>query len=212
MKQSTQALLIIDLQPDFLPGGALAVPGGDEIIPTVSALAAGFEIVVATQDWHPPDHGSFAANHSGRNPGEVIELHGLQQVLWPTHCVAGTPGATLVPSVRALTLAEVFRKGSDPTVDSYSGFFDNGKRRATGLADWLAERGITDLVVCGLALDYCVKFTILDALAIGLGVTLVRDATRAVDLQPGDGERALRAIEAAGAKVVDSSRVFEEAV
>ncbi len=205
-----QALIIVDLQPDFMPGGPLAVPDGDAIIPTVIALMDQFDIVVATQDWHPPDHGSFAANHPGREPGEVVELDGLAQILWPIHCVQDSPGAELVPQLRAREskLAAVFTKGTDPTVDSYSGFFDNGQRKATGLGEWLVARGITSVAICGLALDYCVKFTALDALALGLETTLIRDATRAVELQPGDGEAALEAIRAAGGKIVDSEAVL----
>jgi len=206
---SKQALIIVDLQPDFLPGGPLAVPEGDAIIPTVVALMDRFEIIVATQDWHPADHGSFAANHPGRSPGELIELDGLEQILWPVHCVQGSPGAELVPELRAGTLPRaVFRKGTDPTVDSYSGFFDNGRRKPTGLAEWLVEQGVSHVVICGLALDYCVKFTALDALSLGLTTTLVRDATRAVELAPGDGERAIAAITEAGGEVVESAALL----
>jgi nicotinamidase/pyrazinamidase len=208
---SKQALIIVDLQPDFLPGGPLAVPEGDAIIPTVLALMERFEVVVATQDWHPREHGSFAANHSDRTPGEVIDLHGLAQILWPVHCVQDTNGAGLVPELqaRAGKLAAVFRKGTDPTVDSYSGFFDNGRRKATGLGEWLRAQGVSSVVICGLALDYCVKFTALDALSLGFETTLVRDAVRAVNLQPGDDERALAELRAAGAKIVDSSTLLE---
>jgi nicotinamidase/pyrazinamidase len=206
-----QALIIVDLQPDFLPGGPLAVPNGDAIIPTVLALMDRFEVVVATQDWHPREHGSFAANLPGRTPGEVIDLHGLPQILWPVHCVQETPGAALVPELRTREgkLATVFRKGTDPTVDSYSGFFDNGRRKSTGLDEWLREQGVTSVVVCGLALDYCVKFTALDALALGFATTVVRDATAAVNLQPGDDERAVEQLRAAGAKIVDSKSLLE---
>jgi nicotinamidase/pyrazinamidase len=207
---SKQALIIVDLQPDFLPGGPLAVPEGDAIIPTVLALMDRFELVVATQDWHPREHGSFAANHSGRTPGEVIDLHGLPQILWPTHCVQDTPGAALVPELQAREgkLAAVFRKGTDPTVDSYSGFFDNERRKATGMGEWLRAQGVTSVVICGLALDYCVKFTALDALSLGFATTLVCDAARAVNLQPGDGERAVEELRAAGVTIVDSKALL----
>jgi nicotinamidase/pyrazinamidase len=208
---SKQALIIVDLQPDFLPGGPLAVPEGDAIIPTVLALIDRFDVVVATQDWHPRAHGSFAANHPERTPGEVIDLHGLSQILWPVHCVQDSSGAALVPELQAREgkLAAVFRKGTDATVDSYSGFFDNGRRNATGLGEWLRARGIDSVVICGLALDYCVKFTALDALSLGFATTVVRDATRAVNLQPGDDERALEQLRAAGAKIVDSKALLE---
>ncbi|HVI03185.1 MAG TPA: bifunctional nicotinamidase/pyrazinamidase [Enhygromyxa sp.] len=208
---SKQALIIVDLQPDFLPGGPLAVPEGDAIISTVAALMDRFEIVVATQDWHPREHGSFAANHSGRMPGEVMDLHGLAQILWPVHCVQDSPGAALVPELqaRAGKLAAVFRKGTDASVDSYSGFFDNGRRKATGLAEWLRERDVTSVVVCGLALDYCVKFTALDARSLGFETAVVRDASRAVNLQPGDDERALDELRAAGVAIVESKQLLE---
>lgn len=206
-----QALIIVDLQPDFLPGGALAVPDGDAIIPTVLALMDRFDVVVATQDWHPREHGSFAANHSGRTPGELIDLHGLEQILWPVHCVQDTTGAALVPALEArrAKLAAVFQKGTDPTIDSYSGFFDNGRRKSTGLGEWLREQGIDAVVVCGLALDYCVKFTALDARSLGFATTLIRDATRAVNLQPGDGDRAVEQLREAGVEIVDSSRLLD---
>ncbi len=133
------ALILVDLQNDFCPGGALPVPEGDRVIPVVNRLMPRFGLVVATQDWHPPDHGSFAANHPGRHVGEVVELGGLPQVLWPMHCVRQTPGAELHPALDRRRLATVFRKGTDPQIDSYSGFFDNGRHKATGLGDYLRE-------------------------------------------------------------------------
>jgi nicotinamidase/pyrazinamidase len=204
------ALIIVDLQPDFLPGGPLGVNEGDRIISTVLDSMAHFDLVVATQDWHPREHGSFAANHPGRTPGEQIELDGLTQILWPVHCVQDTEGAQLVPELhaRATQLAAVFRKGTDRNIDSYSGFFDNGKRKSTGMGEWLREQGVTAVSVCGLALDYCVKFTALDALELGFETTLIRDATRAVELAPGDGERAVAEIRARGGKIVDSKDIF----
>jgi nicotinamidase/pyrazinamidase len=207
------ALIIVDLQPDFLPGGPLGVNEGDQIIPIVLDLMPHFDLVVATQDWHPPDHGSFAATYPGRRPGALIELDGLTQILWPVHCVQDTPGAQLVPALHELELEldAVFRKGTDRSIDSYSGFFDNAKRKSTGLGEWLRERGVTSVSVCGLALDYCVKFTVLDALELGFETTLIRDATRAVDLAPGDGERALAEIRARDGKVVDSGSILGEA-
>ena len=200
-----QALIIVDLQPDFLPGGALAVPEGDAVVPVVMQLMARFDVVVATQDWHPANHGSFAANHAERSPGEVIELHGLSQILWPVHCVQGMPGAAFVPELAAREgeLSAVFRKGQDPSVDSYSGFFDNGKRQDTGLAAWLREQGVGSVAVCGLALDYCVKFTALDALELGFETTLIPDATRAVNLSPTDGDKAIAELREAGASVIE---------
>jgi nicotinamidase/pyrazinamidase len=201
-----RALVLVDLQYDFCPGGALAVPRGDETIAVALRLMPHFETVVATQDWHPRDHGSFAANNPGTKPGQVIQLHGLSQVLWPVHCVQGTRGAELHDALPKDKL-HIFQKGTDATVDSYSGFFDNGHRKATGLGAWLGERGIRQLYVLGLATDYCVKFTTLDARELGLDVWLVEDGCRAVDLSAGDGERAIAAMRDAGATIVHSGAI-----
>lgn len=185
------SLLLIDIQNDFLPGGALAVPGGDEIIPIVNALMPRFDLIVATQDWHPPDHGSFAANHPGKNVFETTELAGLPQTLWPVHCVQNTGGSLFAPGLETRRIARVFPKGTEPSIDSYSGFFDNGHRSDTGLAEWLKAQGVIELTLCGLATDYCVKFTALDAIACGFRVNLHLAACRGVDLQAGDCERAV---------------------
>lgn len=202
-----RALLLIDLQYDFCPGGALAVARGDETIAVANRLMPGFSTIIATQDWHPPNHGSFAVNHPGKKPYEMIELAGLPQVLWPAHCVQGTEGAELCDSLDRNMITEVFRKGTDPTIDSYSGFFDNGHRKATGLGDWLAARSIDELVVLGLATDYCVKFTCLDARALGLKVTVVSDGCRGVELTPGDCERAFAEMRDAGCRIAASSEI-----
>jgi nicotinamidase/pyrazinamidase len=199
------ALIIVDLQNDFVEGGALAVPGGAGLVPLVNRLQARFDLVVATQDWHPADHGSFAANHPGRRAYEMIDLHGLPQTLWPAHCVQQSPGADFVPGLDRGRWAAVFQKGTDPAIDSYSGFFDNGKRRATGLGDFLKEKGVTDVHVLGIATDYCVKFTALDAVALGFTVHLIADACRGVDLQPGDVERAMEEMRAAGVKIENAA-------
>ncbi len=204
---SMDALVLVDIQNDFVPGGALAVPEGDQIVPLVNHLQQCFELIVATQDWHPPTHGSFASNHVGRKPGEVIDLHGLPQILWPAHCVQNTPGAALVPSLDQNRLSKVFQKGTHPEIDSYSGFFDNGRRSATGLGEYLRERGVTNLYLLGVATDYCVKFTGLDARALGFTTFLVEDASRGVDLKPGDVSRAIEEMKAAGVEVVTSGSV-----
>jgi len=203
-----RALVLVDLQYDFMPGGALAVPEGDQTISIVQRLLPRFETVVATQDWHPSDHGSFAANHPGTQPGQVIELEGLSQVLWPVHCVQGTRGAELHEGIDRSKLAAVFRKGMDPRFDSYSGFFDNGRRKATGLGDWLDDRRVRQLYVLGLATDYCVKFTVLDALKLGFDVWVIEDGCRAVELQRGDGERALSELRGFGAGVIHSGAIY----
>ena len=192
------ALLIIDIQNDFLPGGPLGVPGGDEIIPIVNRLMDGFDLIVATKDWHPPDHGSFAANHPGHDVYGTIDLHGLSQTLWPVHCVENTAGADFPDGLDTARLAKVFHKGTRPEIDSYSGFHDNGHRHSTGLADFLRGKGMAEVTVCGLATDYCVKFTALDAIAEGFATTLHLPACRGVNLQRGDVESAVIEMEAAG--------------
>lgn len=203
------ALILVDIQNDFVPGGALAVPEGDAIVPLVNQLQARFDLVVATQDWHPADHGSFAANHRGQHPGDEIPLHGLSQTLWPVHCVQDTSGADFVPGLNRDRWDRVFTKGTDPTVDSYSGFFDNGHRQATGLGEYLREKGVTDVYVVGLATDYCVKFTALDALQLGFRVHLIEDACRGVNLQPGNVDRAIAEMREAGVAIVNADEILK---
>jgi nicotinamidase/pyrazinamidase len=196
-----RALIIVDVQNDFMPGGALPVPQGDLVVPAINRIAPRYELVVATQDWHPPDHGSFAASHPGRKPGEVIDLHGLPQILWPTHCVQGTPGADFVSGLDVSRVAHVVRKGQDPRVDSYSGFFDNGRRHATGLADYLRQKNIDEVDFVGVATDYCVKFTALDAASCGFRTTLIPDACRGVELRAGDVQAAIDEMRRAGVRI-----------
>jgi nicotinamidase/pyrazinamidase len=202
-----KTLILVDIQNDFLPGGALAVPGGDVIVPIVNRLLPGFDLVVATQDWHPADHGSFAANHAGKSPFENIELNGLSQTLWPVHCVQNTGGACFASGLDTRRVARVFPKGTDARVDSYSGFFDNGRRSSTGMAEWLKERGARDLWVCGLATDFCVKFTALDAIAEGFRVHLITDACRGIDLPSGNVAAALAEMQAAGVRLITSQEL-----
>ncbi|MBN2023159.1 MAG: bifunctional nicotinamidase/pyrazinamidase [Pirellulales bacterium] len=200
-----KALVLVDIQNDFLPGGALVVRQGDEVVPVANRLMRAFELVVATKDWHPADHLSFASQHPGRRVGDAIDLEGLPQVLWPDHCVADTPGAELAAGLDRTRIHRVFEKGTDRTVDSYSGFFDNGRRRATGLDAYLRERGVDEVFVMGLATDYCVKFTVLDAVGLDLATHVVLDGCRGVELRPGDVERAVEEMLAAGASVVQSA-------
>jgi nicotinamidase/pyrazinamidase len=201
------ALLVVDIQNDFLPGGALAVPEGDQVIPIVNRLVECFALVLATQDWHPPNHGSFAANHSNRHPGELIDLNGIMQVLWPVHCVQGSYGAAFSSQFRTERLSEVFRKGIDPGIDSYSGFFDNGRKRSTGLAEYLRGRSIDELYICGLATDYCVKFSALDSIGCGIRTRVIEDACRGVNLEQGDSAAAIAEIRKAGASIVESADI-----
>jgi nicotinamidase/pyrazinamidase len=204
---SRKTLILVDIQNDFMPTGALPVAEGDLIVPLVNDLQKKFDLIVATQDWHPPDHGSFASNHPGRHPGEVVDLHGIDQILWPDHCVQGTEGAEFHHDLDMSRVAEIIRKGTDPAIDSYSGFFDNGHRKATGLDAYLKKQGAQELWVAGLATDYCVRFTVVDALALGYRVHLVRDVCRGVNLNRGDVDAAIRAMTNAGACVVDSTEV-----
>jgi len=201
------ALVIVDVQNDFCPGGALAVPEGDEVVPVANRLMPRFDLVVATQDWHPADHVSFAANHPGREPLEVIEVDGLEQTLWPVHCVQGTPGASLHRGLNLVGVERVFRKGGDPRVDSYSGFFDNGRRGATGLDEYLKERGVEELYLCGLATNVCVRATALDAVELGYTAYVIEDACRGVDIRPGDVGRAIDDMRREGVRIVRSADV-----
>lgn len=199
------ALIVVDVQNDFCPGGALPVPRGDEVVPVINRVMPLFPLVVATQDWHPPDHCSFAANHPGKQPGEVVEINGVPQILWPVHCVQGTPGAEFHPQLDTRHFRSVFRKGTDPTIDSYSGFYDNARRRATGLHEYLQEHGVTRIFVVGLATDYCVKWTCLDGVELGYQTFLIEDACRGVELMPGDVARSLKQLREAGATIVSSA-------
>jgi nicotinamidase/pyrazinamidase len=183
------ALILVDIQNDFCPGGSLAVEEGDRIIPVVNELQKKFGLIVATKDWHPPGHSSFES-------------------LWPPHCVQGTEGAEFAPGLDTSRVAHTFLKGTDPAVDSYSGFFDNEHKLSTGLGDWLRAQGVTAVTVVGLATDYCVKFTALDALRLGFETTVVSDACRGVEVNTGDTVRALEEMRRAGARVVESREIL----
>ena len=198
------ALILVDLQNDFMPGGALAVPDGDAVIPVANRLLRAFDLVVATQDWHPSGHGSFASRHPGRVPGETVELDGLHQELWPDHCVQGASGAELHEDLDTARIKKVFRKGTDSHIDSYSAFFDNAQRKSTGLADYLKQNGVSEVHLMGLATDYCVKFSVLDAVKLGFKTNVIKDGCRGIDLQPGDVNRAVAEMKAAGAVIVSS--------
>ena len=202
------ALLLIDLQNDFCAGGALAVPGGDEVIPIANALIPHFSCVVATRDSHPPTHLSFASNHPGKAVYEQVTLDGLPQTLWPDHCVVGTDGAALHPALDQSGIQHVVLKGTDPRIDSYSGFFDNGHRKQTELDDYLRRQGVSTLYVMGLATDYCVRWSVLDARSLGYRVHLIEDGCRGVGLTPEAIDQALREVCAAGAVLTTSSEVL----
>lgn len=175
-------LLLIDIQNDFCPGGALAVAGGDEIVPVVNRLAARFTHVALTQDWHPAGHRSFASAHAGRAPYESVAFPYGMQTLWPDHCVQGTPGAAFHPALDTTRAELVIRKGFRPQIDSYSAFFENDRTTPTGLAGYLRERGFTRVVLCGLATDFCVAYSAIDARRLGFDTVVLQEACRAIDL------------------------------
>ncbi len=202
-----KALILVDLQNDFCPGGALEVAQGDQVIPIANQLMDRFELVVATQDWHPANHKSFAANHPWRKPGQIIDLNGLEQILWPIHCVQESFGAEFVPELNTSAIQHIFQKGTDPEIDSYSGFFDNGHRKTTGLGDFLKEQQVKEVFILGLAADYCVKFTVLDALELGFKTNLIKDGTRGVNLQVEDTQKAFKEMEAKGANLITSQEL-----
>jgi len=172
-----KTLIIIDAQNDFMPGGNLEVPKGDLIVPVINRMQKNFDLVIVTQDWHPQNHKSFASNHSNKKPFDVINLNGIKQILWPDHCVQGSKGAEFHPDLEINKIAAIFRKGMDPEIDSYSGFYDNGHRISTGLSGYLKEKGITEICFCGLAADICVYYTIKDSLKEGFSATLIEDAS-----------------------------------
>jgi nicotinamidase/pyrazinamidase len=175
-------LLVVDVQNDFCPGGKLPVPHGDEVVPVVNRLAAKFPHVVLTQDWHPPGHFSFASTHAGRQPFETVTVAYGPQVLWPDHCVQGTPGAEFHPTLAVPQAELIVRKGFRRAIDSYSAFFENDHRTPTGLTGYLHERGLSRVVLVGLALDFCVRYSAEDAHAQGFDVIVVEDACRAIDV------------------------------
>ena len=194
------ALLIIDMQNDFLPGGSLAVASGDEIIPIINQLQSAYDLVVATQDWHPADHGSFASQHPGRKVFEMAELAGLPQVLWPDHCVQGSYGSDFSADLEQNRITAIFRKGMDPQIDSYSAFFDNGHKKGTGMEGYLKGLGIEEVHLCGLAADYCVYYSAMDALSLGFKVAIINQATRAISLE--GFEKAKQDLIASGGQVI----------
>ena len=200
---------MIDIQNDFLPGGALEVKEGDRIIPVVNQLIKRFKLVVATKDWHPADHKSFASNHEGSHVGDIIKLKGLDQILWPDHCIQGTSGAEFSEGLNAGIVSKIFIKGTDPDIDSYSGFFDNGHLRSTGLSLYLRSQHVDEVYIVGLATDYCVKYTALDSIQEGFKTFVIVDGTRAVNLQSGDYDKALKEMENAGVKILTSKGLFQ---
>jgi len=202
---SRTALILVDLQNDFCPGGALAVPQGNEVVPIANALQGRFRTVVASQDWHPAEHLSFATNHPRYSVGDSVELEGLDQILWPVHCVQNSHGAEFHPDLELSNIEAVFQKGTDSGIDSYSAFFDNGHRQGTGLKEYLEQRKVTDVYLLGLATDYCVKYSALDAADMGLRTYVIEDGCRAVNLFPRGGQKALDEMRSKGVRIIQSS-------
>lgn len=200
MRAASQALIVIDVQNDFCPGGALAVAGGDEIVPRINDLLGEFTVKVLTQDWHPADHTSFAANHPGAEPFSMTDMPYGPQVLWPTHCVQGSEGAAFHASLHTDPADLIIRKGFRPEIDSYSAFFENDQKTPTGLEGYLRTRGVTDLTLVGLATDFCVAYSAIDAATLGFNVTVLEGACRAIDLD-GSLADARDKMRAAGAKL-----------
>jgi nicotinamidase/pyrazinamidase len=182
-----KTLVIIDVQNDFIPGGSLPVPEGGDIIPVINALQKEFDLVLATQDWHPENHFSFALHHEGKKEFEKVEWKGQEQVLWPEHCVQRSWGAKFHPKLRTSKIETIFRKGTNPEIDSYSGFYDNAHLKSTGLAGYLKEKAVEELYFCGLAADICVYFSIMDALKEGFQAILIEDTTKALDISSAVG-------------------------
>jgi len=201
-----RALIAVDIQNDFCPGGALAVPGGSDIIPVVNKLLEIIPVSVLTQDWHPAGHISFASTH-GKPDYSIDDSEKNLGVLWPVHCVAGTHGADFHPALESFRGKLILRKGSTFDLDSYSAFFENDHCTSTGLAGWLREREIQQVIIAGLATDYCVLYTAMDSVRLGFATSIVIDAVRGVDASPGDAERALRTMEAAGCTLLLSNRI-----
>lgn len=206
-----KALILIDVQNDFCPGGALAVPTGDEIIPLINHLQQSryFNLVVATRDWHPANHLSFASQHTGHKIGDVIDLNGTPQVLWPDHCIQNTTGAEFHPQLHTSLIAYTVFKGQDRAIDSYSGFYDNDHLSSTGLGEYLKAAQVSEVFLCGLATDYCVKYSALDAQQLGFQTTLIEDACRGVNLNPDDSQNAITEMRSAGIRIVHSNDLPE---
>lgn len=205
--RNRSAFLVVDLQNDFCEGGALAVPGGGEVVGIVNSLVPRFDRVVLSQDWHPAGHVSFASSWPGRELYESVEAEGIPQILWPEHCVQGSPGAAFHPGLRTDGASLILRKGFRPRLDSYSCFFENDRKTSTGLDGWLRSTGVSELYVAGLATDFCVLYTALDALRLGLSVTVVEDAIRGVDQPSGSAGRALAEMKRKGVNFVDSGSI-----
>jgi nicotinamidase/pyrazinamidase len=202
-----KAFVIVDMQNDFMPGRALGVAGADQLASLINSIIPRFSLVVASQDWHPLDHVSFAKNHPGKVPGDIIKVDHQEQVLWPVHCVRDTTGAELVSDLNKQCIASIFYKGTDSYIDSYSSFFDNSHQKSTGLGAYLKSRGVTDVYFAGLATDYCILYSALDVVDLGFSAYVIIDACRSIHLFPKDEELALAGIAAGGGKIITSKEL-----
>lgn len=200
-----KTLIIVDAQNDFMPGGTLEISDGDKIIPVINSIQNKFDLVIATQDWHPENHSSFASNHTGKSLFDKVEIEGREQTLWPNHCVQETAGARFHPEIHTNRWEAIFRKGTDPNIDSYSAFYDNGHLKSTGLAGYLREKGASQLFFCGLAADICVYYSIYDAFKEGFACFLIEDASKPLDE---DGfEKMKEEIEYLGIQIISSEEI-----
>lgn len=202
-----KALIIVDVQNDFCPGGSLPVPEGEKVVPVINKLRSKFDFVIATKDWHPKNHVSFASNNPGKKPGDVIQLHGKPQILWPDHCVQDSFGSDFKKGLDIRSNDIIIFKGTDPQIDSYSGFFDNDKKSKTELGAILKKNKIDTIYIAGIATDYCVKATALDGLSLGYTVFVIEDAVRGVNLKPGDSKNAIEEMKQKGAQIINSTSV-----
>lgn len=204
-----KALIMVDLQNDFCKGGNLAVPDGDAVVSLANQLQPYFDLVIATQDWHPQDHMSFASNHDEAKIGDLIEVDNMSQVLWPDHCIQNSKGAAFHPELDLRSVSKVFHKGINKKIDSYSAFFDNAHKRSTGLGAYLHEQNVEEIYIMGLATDYCVKYSSLDALHLGFIVHVIIDGCRGVELKEGDIESSIEEMRKAGAHIIHSKQILE---
>ncbi|OHB49361.1 MAG: nicotinamidase [Planctomycetes bacterium GWF2_41_51] len=200
------ALIIVDVQNDFMPGGSLPVPNGDSIIEVINRVEEKFEVIAATVDWHPAGHNSFASSYKGKKPFDIININGRQQTLWPDHCVQGSKGAEFHPGLETRPIEAIFRKGMNPDIDSYSGFYDNGHQKSTGLAGFLREKKADRLFICGLAGDVCVYYTVLDAIKEGFKAVMIEDAVRPLDIQ--EFENIKRKLSNIGSDIVKAIKIY----
>lgn len=200
-----KALLIIDMQKDFMPGGPLGAKDADALVPIINDLMKQFPLVIATKDWHPKNHKSFAENHPGKKVGDHIDLDGVDQILWPAHCVQETLGSEFTKGLNTKKIDQIIYKGTDPNIDSYSAFFDNARKKKTNLASYLKEKGVDQISICGVATDYCVLYSVLDALDLGFKVTLIQDGCKAINLKEDDEKRAIATMQQMGALIREST-------